>query len=288
METVAALESSGMKYYSNQVKSKTAVVFLHGVPFNSNLWLPVIKLLPDYSCYAFDLKGFGLNANSFELEPKQYNLSAQFAWLEQAIATIESEQLIFVMHGWSGVPATMLAQKLSERIVGLGYFESQVRAVTNPDMLSLPMQAIARELLAKKDLEKWILKDNGYNNMLFEIATISESTKIKNTFKQQGKEPACRAAILQYLYELPLGFKHTKIVEAIQMNSAFLERSKVAKCIMYATPGFMTPIATVAWAKDNLKNLTLLDLGEALHCAPMTMPNDFANQLRTWLQTLII
>ena len=282
-------EVNDFKFYTNGVSSDTAVIFMHGVPFNAKLWLPVMEKMPsDLSCYAVDLKGFGLNAGSYELMPKEYTLLKQIEWLELFLNSLKEKNFIFVMHGWSSVPATLIAQKLSNRVTALAYFEAQIRAVTSPDMLSLPMQSIANSFLEIDDIETWVIKENGYAKTIFNMASIGKASDLEDNFAEQLEEPACRAATLQYLYELPLGFKRSKTVELIESNSNFIARTNASICLFYAVPGFMTTMSTVRWAKENVSNIHLVDLDYALHCAPMTLSEEFATNLRQWLQKIAI
>lgn len=286
MIEVKNLNSSEVSCYTNSVASSTAIIFLHGVPFNAKLWLKVMEDIKNYNCFSIDLKGFGFNANSHELNPSQYNLHAQYEWLDYTINQIPAERFIFIMHGWSSVAGTMLAQKFADKIIGLGFFEAQVRAVTSYSMLSLPMQEIAKILLDISDLETWVLEENGYPKLIHDYANMSNND-LFSIFSDQYAEPACRAAILQYLYELPLGFKNSRIVETINMNNKFLQRSDMYKAILYTTPGFMTTIETVNWMKHNVSNLSIYDLGHALHCAPMTIPDQCAKAINSWLGKIL-
>lgn len=283
MANVVSLGST--KGYSLNRGSETAVVFFHGVPFNASLWLPVIECLDlPHSLYALDLKGFGFSADDINL--KDFSLAAQLDWLEAQVKDIPAEKLVFVMHGWSSVPATLLAQRIASRIKGLAYFEAQLKAVASPDKLSLPMQTVAQHLLDKDDLVTWVMQDNGYPELLFPLSTIGCLSSLKQQFAQQFESEHCRKAILQYLYELPLGFKRSSIVEQIEMNSAFLQRSKFDKCVFYATPGLMTTIETVSWVKHNVDNVSLIDIGHALHCAPITIPKVFSKELTSWINAI--
>lgn len=51
---------------------------------------------------------------------------------------------------------------------------------------------------------------------------------------------------------------------------------------MYAVPGFMTTIATVQWAKNNLTHLTLVEFWEVLHFAQESIPDIFSHELQKW------
>lgn len=274
------------KCYCLEKKSDTAAIFFHGVPFNASFWLPVLEEseLP-YSCYAIDLKGFGFSADDSRLS--DFGLLDQLSWLESIVQNIPAEKFVFIMHGWSSVPATMLAQKLGNKISGLVYFEAQVRAVRSPDMLSLPMQVVAEQLLSQENLEEWVLKDNGYPELIMPLATTGCLQTIKQQFAKQFESIVCRKAILQYLKELPLGYKQSDIVKLIDMNAVYLERSNFAKCLMYTMPGLMTTMETVSWVKNNVKHVSILDLGHAMHCAPITMTKHFTSELSAWLRSSI-
>jgi haloalkane dehalogenase len=63
---------------------------------------------------------------------------------------------------------------------------------------------------------------------------------------------------------------------------AALEKSPIPKLMLYSIPGFVTTMNTVIWCREHLKNLTLIDLGEALHFAQETNPIAFRNALAEW------
>ncbi|MDQ2995006.1 MAG: hypothetical protein M3R00_08735, partial [Pseudomonadota bacterium] len=76
--------------------------------------------------------------------------------------------------------------------------------------------------------------------------------------------------------------KPADVIALIAKYSAQLQESNIPKLMLYAVPGFMTTIETVQWAKDNLPNIEIRDLGEAMHFAMETNSETFANELLDW------
>lgn len=287
MGKIVQVNKQNVNYLKGGESSDTAMVFMHGVPFNANLWAPVMEKLTDnISTYSLDLKGFGSNIDPYMLDKDEYSLNKQIDWLELCLKCIPAERFIFIMHGWSSVPGTMIAQRMQEKVLGLAYFEAQIRPVVSPDMLSLPMQTIANSVLNNPDVEDWILNKNSYHELFFSLASMGDTKDLHDLFDEQFEEIACRYAILQYLYEIPFGFKRSRIVESIEMNSIFLQRSNIPKCLFYSTPGFMTTMSTISWAKQNFKEISLVDLGHAMHCAPLTVTKKFAAEITNWAGSL--
>ena len=96
-----------------------------------------------------------------------------------------------------------------------------------------------------------------------------------------AKTGSCRP-IWQYFQEVPIGNKKTGVVERIATYSNQLTQSNIPKLMFYAVPGFITTIETVQWAKQYLPNLTLVDIGEALHYAQESKPQCIADELTQW------
>jgi haloalkane dehalogenase len=56
--------------------------------------------------------------------------------------------------------------------------------------------------------------------------------------------------------------------------------------MLYSVPGFITTMATIIWAKEHLKNLELVEVGEELHLAQETYPQLMGETISVWLQGL--
>jgi haloalkane dehalogenase len=88
------------------------VLYLHGVPDSSWLWLP---FLGRTGGIAPDLPGFGQSAKPAYFD---YSLDGYARFLEEFTAAAGLERVSLVLHDWGGV-GLAFAQRFPERIVAL-------------------------------------------------------------------------------------------------------------------------------------------------------------------------
>ena len=88
--------------------------------------------------------------------------------------------------------------------------------------------------------------------------------------------------------DLPLGEGPEDVIELISCYSDWLEKTPIPKLMLYAIPGFITTVATVQWARDHLRNLTLVGMDDVLHFAQESVPELFSEKLREWYFNTIL
>jgi haloalkane dehalogenase len=103
-------------------------------------------------------------------------------------------------------------------------------------------------------------------------------------YRQPFMEKGSGKPILQYIKELPNGQGKSNVEKIIADYSKKLTKSKLPKLMLYSVPGFITTIATAMWAKENLPNLEIVDIGEELHLAQESYPQLIGETISVWLQ----
>lgn len=90
------------------------------------------------------------------------------------------------------------------------------------------------------------------------------------------------------LLDFPLGGLNDDTAALVVMArySERLQHSLLPKLLLYSIPGFFTPVEDVVWCRDHLPNLTVIDLGYALHFAQETLPGEFRQSLSSWYASL--
>ncbi len=63
-----------------------------------------------------------------------------------------------------------------------------------------------------------------------------------------------------------------------------LMKSALPKLMLYSVPGFITTIATAMWVKENIPNLEMIYIGEALHYAQEEDPALMGETVSIWMQ----
>jgi len=276
-------DSDKMHYL--QIGSGDPILFLHGMPTSSYLWRRIMPDLSDLAlCIAPDLIGMGKS----DKPDIAYRVFDHINYIDAFIESMNLSAITLVMHGWGSIIGLEYARRHPDKIKAVAFYEAHIRPTLSWDMLSLPMQQFIEQLKSQQDYSNLILEDNVLINRLLPaeaIDPISEDAinHYLSPFKQQKD---CKP-LLQYIEDFPIGDGPQDVVDLIGGYSQWLIASDVAKLMLFAIPGFMTTMDTVCWARDNLTNLTLVELNNAMHLAQESMPEEFTDQLKAWYRSII-
>jgi pimeloyl-ACP methyl ester carboxylesterase len=105
-------EIDGIPVFWRSAETSTAAavpLYLHGVPTNSDEWLPFLERRGGI---APDLPGFG---RSGKPGSRRYDIAEYDAFIERFLDHLELERVSLVMHDWGGV-GLVFAQRARERI----------------------------------------------------------------------------------------------------------------------------------------------------------------------------
>ncbi|TAK71528.1 MAG: haloalkane dehalogenase [Gammaproteobacteria bacterium] len=268
-------EVYGSKMHYVEAGSGQPILFLHGVPMSCFVWRNIIPhLAPLGRCIAPDLIGFGKS----DKPDIAYTVFDHIKYIEKFIETLGLKRITLIMHGWGSVIGFDYAMRHEKNCQGLVFYEAFLRSL-NGDDISLPFQE-----------QLFNLQDNVLNGASFidkvipqEVMrqlTEEEMQSYRNPFMQTG----ATKPIMQYLKEVPKGDGKTKIDQLIAQYSKKLTHSSLPKLMLYTVPGFVTTIATAMWAKENLPNLEIADIGEELHLAQESCPQVMGETISVWLQ----
>ena len=255
------------------------IIFLHGVPVCNYLWRNIIPELSDKArCIAPDLIGMGKSGKP----DIDYRIFDHIDYITEFIDQLKLDNITFVLHGWGSVVGFHYAMQNREKLKALAFYESHVRPVVDWNMLSLPVQQFAM-LLHSKANYKSIINGNYFIRKMLPRGVLRKLTDDEIAYYAEPYQtPESRKPLWQYTQDLPLGDGPDDVVELIRDYSKKLQHSKVPKLILYAVPGFITPINTVKWVRDHLPNVELCDLGEGLHFAQETDPIKFREAISNW------
>lgn len=275
------VEVNGSKLHYIEQGQGDPIVFLHGIPTWSYIWRNVIPHLSDQArCIAVDLIGMGKS----DKPDITYSIFDHIDYITGFIDALGLRNVTFVLHGWGSVVGFHYAMAHQDNVCGLAFLEAHIRPATELDMVSLPMLEMASVLNTPNGGYDVIMNSNYFVNKVMPSGVMrplidEEIQQYQMPFQAPG---SCRP-LWQYLQELPLGTSgDPKVLDMMSRYSQQLTQSPLPKLMMYAIPGFTTTIDTVRWAKDHLPNLTLVDIGDALHYAQESNPEKVGNELATW------
>lgn len=258
------------------------IIFLHGVPTWSYLWRGVIPYLSsDAHCFAFDFLGFGLSDKD---ESIHYDYQTYVDTLAAFIEQKGLDKVTLVMHGFGGVIGSIYAKNNPEKIKGLAYVESLLRAQDSMDLMSLPVKEIIKTIHQDTSENKELLEPNYYLEKVMKSGLLQPlSIDEWQNYQKPLTHPGAKLALKEYVSMLPYGDKTCPLMQEIQDYSNWLCQSPISKLLMVAIPGYVTPIECVVWAKANVKNLTVTEVGDGLHYVPENNPDVIGLSLHQWV-----
>lgn len=256
------------------------IVFVHGMPASSYLWRNIMPALSDQGrCIAVDLIGMGASGKP----DIAYTIEDHIEYFTGFMDALKLKKVTLVLHGWGSVIGFTYAMRHEKNIRAVAFFESHVRATTDWNMLSLPVQQLATLLNRPGASHRAIVQQNYLIKKLLPSGVIRVlSPEEMAQYEAPFQTPESRKVLWQYVQDLPLGNGPDHVVKLIDAYSDWLQKTKIPKLMMYAIPGFITTVATVQWAKEHLKSLELVGLDDVLHFAQESIPELFGQTLRDW------
>ncbi len=273
----------GAKMHYIESGEGNPILFLHGIPTSSYLWRNIIPHLSSLGrCIAPDLIGFGKSSRP-DIE---YSVSDHISYIEGFISALNLKNITLVMHGWGSVIGFDYAMRHESNCRALVFYEAFLRT-TNGNDLSLPYQEQLITLQGQENVYDLTVNGAAFiDHIIPQTVMRSLSETELEAYRAPFKASGSGKPILQYLNELPNGADEGKVDKLIAAYSEKLTHSELPKLMLYSVPGFITTIAAAMWAKENLPNLEIVDIGEELHLAQESYPELIGDTISVWLQSV--
>jgi haloalkane dehalogenase len=281
--TSSYVDVNGVKIHYLEAGSGKAILFLHGMPASSYLWRDVLPYLISLGhCIAPDLVGFGKS----DKPDIAYTVHDHIKFINQFISALGLKDVLIVMHGFGSLMGLDYALHHENNCRGLVFYEAFLRPMQGEDV-SLPLQEQTLELR-----DAFIEFDPAKTGVHFVDQMILQEvmSQLSDADMAHYREPFLKSGtvkpIMQYSQDAPCGDGQSEIDSLMKRYSEKLVQSRLPKLLLYSIPGFITTMATVMWAKEHLKNLELIDVGEELHLGQESNPAMIGESISIWLQAL--
>lgn len=260
-------------------------LFLHSFPVSNYIWRNVIPTLQDLGrCIAPDMIGMG---KSDMPENITYDVQTQCEYINAFIKALDLKNITLVLHGFGSLMGLYYAMLHNDNIKAIVLYEVHLSTHrAQSQILSLPV----------KHLLSFVTKDpaTSYkavveNNFLLKRMLRHSLLEKSNSYDVLGhyEKPFENKSHRRVLWETVQDFvkienKSSDIYKLIDRYSRYLQTSDVPKLLLYDVPGFNTTIETVQWARDNMPNIEVVELGEGYYFAQESDPLKFAEALKKW------
>lgn len=277
------VEINGSKLHYIEDGYGMPILFLHGVPMSGHVWEPIFSHLTMLGqCIAPDLIGFGES----DKPDIAYSIENHVEYINQFIEALSLNDILIVMHGYGSLVGLEYAMAHVKNCRGLVFYEAFLRPLVNGTM-SLPYHEQVHELVG--EAEKYSGSQNGINivdRMLMQSMLQKPNEDFLATYRQAFLPAGSAQPLVQYIADMPKGDGQSIIDIKLIKLSEQLIASKLPVLLLYSLPGFITTMTAVMWAKENLPNVEIMEVGEELHLAQESNPALLGESISIWLQGL--
>ena len=270
----------GSKMHYIDVGQGDPILFLHGNPTSSYLWRNIIPHLSGQGrCIAVDLIGMGKSDHP----DIPYRYDDHYRYLEGFIDAVGiGSNLTLVIHDWGSGLGFRWAHEHEQDVKAIAFMEAMIRGLSLDDMPGSLRMAM-RMMRAPGTGWAMISVGNIFLKKLLPDLTHAEiSPDALAYYRSAFPTIASRKAVLQWPREVPLDgapADNTAVVEAYRQ---WLTRTDVPKLLFHGNAGIAIKEAEVEWCRENLSNLTVVDLGDAIHFIQETHPQTIGIELSKW------
>jgi haloalkane dehalogenase len=278
------IEVLGSNMYYNEQGDGKPVLFLHDIPTSSYLWRDVLPQVSKVGrCIAPDLIGLGKS----DCPNIPYRIFDHIKYIEEFINQLNLNSITLVLHGIGSIIGLDYAMRNQDKVASIIFLESYLRPSVsdNEIMASLPMQHVAYLRQQKDEGFDQVVNQNYVIEKILPGSSLAEFTPEEMAvYSKPFNDVAHRKLLWQCVKDVPAGESTPKdVTDMVTSYSEQLQHTNIPKLLFYAVPGYNTTIDTIMWAKQSLKNLKLIDLGEALHYFQKTMPSLLGQHIANWV-----
>ncbi|MCP4259788.1 MAG: haloalkane dehalogenase, partial [Planctomycetes bacterium] len=258
-------------------------LFLHGNPTSSYLWRNIIPYAtPLGRAIAPDLIGMG-KSDKLNLA---YRFHDHYKYLEAFIDKLNLSNITLVIHDWGSGLGFHYAAQHPERIRAISFMEALVRPLNWSDF---PSDFKTGFKLMRRPGIGWLMISaaNMFVKQILPQAVVRELTEEEKTYYGEPYQTiASRKPVRQWPLEIPIEGKPADMHDIITRYNRWLQQTDMPKLLFYASPGGLIRADLVEWCRQNLPNLTTVDIGPGFHFIQEDNPHLIGEKLADWYRQI--
>lgn len=277
------IEVLGSKMHYVEEGSGDPVLFLHGNPTSSYLWRNIIPYISDDArAIAVDLIGMGKS----DKPNIEYSYADQAKYLYQFIEELNLKNVTLVVHDWGSGLGFNYAATHSDNIKGIVFMESLIAPFTWDTIPAEGAQMI-KTIRTPRVGEDLIMKQNFFIEKFLPSAIMRPLTDPEmNVYRAPYPTEESRRPVWKWPTEIPISGTPENVHKIVANYHQWLQETSTPKLLLAATPGVMIKEKEVNWAKQNMDNLDVVNVGRGLHFIQEDNPDAIGQAISNWYQTL--
>ena len=278
------VEVNGSKIHYIEEGSGDPILFLHGQPTSSYLWRNIIPHVSSLGrCIAPDLIGFGKS----DKPDIDYRFLDHASYVDGFIEKLGLKNITLVVHDWGSGLGFHYAARHPENIKALAFMEAILMSTPSWDVFPPDIRQVFEGFRTPDVGWDMIVNQNMFVEQILPGSIVRKlSEEEMNTYREPFIDPASRKPVHRWPNEIPIAGEPADVAAAVDSYSAWLQSTELPKLLFHADPGIIITPPVLEWCKQNLKNLTTVDLGAGIHYLQEDHPHAIGEGIAAWYKNL--
>ena len=273
----------GSKMHYIEEGEGDAILFLHGNPTSSYLWRNIIPHMTTRGrCIAPDLIGMGKS----DKPDIGYHFVDHVKYLDDFIEAMGLKNITLVIHDWGSGLGFHYAMRHEDNVKGIACMECILRTVS---WAEFPKDFKMGFKLMRTPGVGWFMISvmNVFVNQILPQAVVRTLTPEEmRHYNEPYPTVGSRKPVRQWPCEIPIDGTPADVTDIVNTYSKKLTETELPILLLTATPGGLVNADTVAWCKNNMKNLTVQDVGKGIHFLQEDNPHGIGEAIAAWHASL--
>jgi len=264
---------------SENRKTETVFLFIHGNPTSSYLWRNIIPYTtPLGRSIAMDLVGFGKSG-----KPNiDYTFQEHINYLNAFIKKLNIKNIVLVLHDWGGAIGFNYAMNNAENVKGIIFMETFCKPMQwrNLDLIT---RWVFKKFRSSTIGQKWNGKHNVFLRFILPMSIIRKLTKAeKRIYFEPFRTIESRKPIVKFPQEVPFKGEGTLNEKIVSSYYEWLKTTTIPKLLIYAKPGVQITSKEVTKYKKEFANITATNVGYGKHYIQEDQPDNIGEAIEQW------
>jgi haloalkane dehalogenase len=258
------------------------ILLLHGNPTSSYVWRNILPHLEALGrCIAPDLIGMGQS----DKPDLAYRFADHARYLEAFIEALGLDELTLVVHDWGSALGFDWMARHPGAVRGVAFFEAFLAPLPSFDVFRGGARELFRQLRAPGIGEQLVLEQNAFVEQVLPGATLRALSPAEmDAYRAPFPDSASRRPTLAWPREIPIAGEPADVLAVIERYRTALQESAIPKLLLTADPGVLVPAPLVAWCREHLPNLEVVELGRGLHYLQEDHPDAIGRAIAEWIR----
>lgn len=275
------IDGHRIHYVDEGKGARRTLLFIHGNPTWSFMWRNIIPELSKQSrCVAPDLLGFGRSDKPPEMK---HTFEEHYEIIRKFIDAAGLDRFVLVVHDWGGAFGFWYAIHNPARVKGIATFEPVLLTMTWSDF-SPERQKLFKSFRDPSVNYELIQVQNKFIEYIPDRVWHKDrmTPGVMDGYRAPFPTAESRKAVRRFPEMLPIG-EDSETHEIFREMESSLSSLRIPVLFMVANPGSLINPKKVAFVKQRIRDLEMVELGPGYHHLQEDYPQEIAGAISSWM-----